>query len=406
MPSAVVKGSRAPIGPVAIVGGGAAGMTLAAELARQNAASRIVVFERNPDAVAQRRWSFFTATPSPFESVVERTWTQLTTDAALEQSVALASFRYQTLRGAALRALIAKGAPSIEWVTADVDEIRDDEAGEGDGGVRVVAQNRPFPDRFAFVFDARPESAWVRRRPGAPVLVQSFVGTTIVCDEPRFSADAITLFDFRVSQPGRFVFGYLLPLDARRAVCDLVETAPSPVEMAPLLDEYVARIVDGARHRREDEERGRTWLCADDPVRRASSRVLRIGIAGGRIQPSSGYGFSRAYADAAAITRSLLVHHHPFALPHPRWRDRFLDRVLLEAMAAELGQMPIVFARMMARNPPDRVFALLAEQASFGAIALLAATLPKAMFLLAAWRSTKRSLRPRLAPAPLMLAPK
>lgn len=397
MASAIVKGRRAPPVPrVAIIGGGAAGLSLALCLAQQNVAARIVVFERRPDAVAQRRWSFFSAAPTPYEAAVERTWTRVATDGDLGGSATLAVFRYQTLRGAALRALVATAAPEVEWVEADVDELREDE-----GGVRVVAQNRAHPDVFSFVFDARPESAMVRRRPGAPQLVQSFAGATVVCEDARFDPDVITLFDFRVTRPGRFVFGYLLPLDARRAICDIVETAAGLVEMAPLLDEYLAVVTGGAPHRREREERGATWLCGDEPIRRASPRVLRIGIAGGRIQPSSGYGFLRAYDDALAITRSLLRHGHPFDLPRARWRDRFLDRVLLEAMAAHPEQMPAVFAQMMTRNPPDRVFTLLAERASLWSIAQLASTLPKGLFLRAAWRSMRRGLGTRQAPTPL-----
>ena len=368
---------------LAIVGGGAAGLTLALALGHTD--RRVVVLERSWAAVAARRWAFWSEAVPPFASAIERSWSTLSVHDGRATPFALDRFRYHMLTGAALLELV-KGLPSIELRAAEVMGIE-----AGADRAEVVASDDSY--QASFVLDSRPGQLTFTTPAGAPRLVQSFAGATLECATPRFDPERPTLFDFRLARDGKFRFGYVLPLSAHRAHCDVVATDEGPVDLSAELAAYGLLLTGGEPVSVVARERGHTELCGGDIERRVGERVLRIGIPGGRIQPSSGYGFMRCHRDAVAIVRSLDAHGHPFALPRARRRDRFVERVFLEAMVAAPEAMPTVFCRMFGRNPADRVLALLDERASLYELVRVAASLPKRLFLRAAIRHFRRAWR-------------
>jgi lycopene beta-cyclase len=126
------------------------------------------------------------------------------------------------------------------------------------------------------------------------------------------------------------------------------------------------------------------------PPKRRDGHVLTIGARGGLVKASTGYAYRRIQRDSAAIARSLVRNGHPFDLPPPARRHRFLDSVLLDVLDRDPRQLERAFARLFLRNPAERVLRFLDEGSTVGAELRLIATMPPAPYLRAA--AARRSL--------------
>jgi len=389
---------------IVIVGGGAAGLTLATVLAAAPQAARggarVVVVERDWARVRRRRWSYWTdeGDDDPFAALAERTWARLRlVDGDGELLLPLERYRYRTVRGEALVTQL-DGLAGVERVDGAVAEVVD-----GAEGARVLLDDGRALDA-AWVLDARPATIALGGPPSAPRLTQRFWGLVLEADRDAFDAGAVTLFDLRPSQGEAFRFGYVLPLGERHALVELVTTAPAHARdrLAPdaALAAWLVEAFGALEAHVHDDEQGASLLTARRFRRRAGARHLRVGVAGGRIQPSSGYGFRRALEDARAIARSLARRGHPFALPRARLRDRLLDAVLLEVLAHEPARAAPIFSRMLRRNPIERVLRLLDGRAGWREILAVAASLPPWPFVVGLARHTARALRLLRAPPP------
>lgn len=383
-----------------LVGAGAAGLTLAHQWATSVLREgRLLLIERDLAAVERRAWSWWAWHPTPFEPWVYRTWQVLRVAGAEGvQELPLETYRYQTLRGRELvqqvRQVLAD-CPRSELVEGEVERVVD-----GPEVAEVWVGGRCHT--ASWVFDSRPESAQVQAAGAERMLHQRFHGWVVQAERAVFDTRAAMLFDFRVPQEGDFRFVYLLPFSPELALVELVTLAPCEPER--LLRGYLEQVLGGVGYRVAGQEYGATLLTAAPFARREGSRVLRVGIPGGRIKPSSGYGFIRALEDAEAVVRSLQAYGHPFArLPRTPWHFRLMDAVMLEAMAAEPGRMAAVYERMFARNPVERVLRLLDERASVRDVVGMIWSMPWGLFLRAWLRHEVRRLgagaradRPRL----------
>jgi lycopene beta-cyclase len=170
-----------------------------------------------------------------------------------------------------------------------------------------------------------------------------------------------------------------------------------PVDAEPILREYLARAFGVTHAEIGEHEAGISPLTEQPFAWRQGRRVRRIGIASGRIKPSTGYALTRIIADTGRIISSLDRYGHPFAPPQDSPAYRFLDAVLLEVWQTSPAVIPPTFAAMFLRNPADRALRFLDERASAADIVRLILSLPKTPFLRAATRMIIRRSAARIA---------
>jgi lycopene beta-cyclase len=304
----------------------------------------------------------------------------------------LGAYRYFAVRGAdlvrAVRGSLA-AAPTAGVLDGEVERVE-----ETEGGARVVVDGRTQVARW--LFDGRVDP--IRLRPDTcrhRWLTQSFEGWEVRTGRDAFDPPVVTLMDFRTPQRDAVRFLHVLPFSARRALVEHVVCASAPAppdEHEEALRHYLAGSPARGDYDLVRRERGATPLTDYPFPRRTGRRVLAVGIAGGRVKPSSGYAFRRIQLDAAAVVRSLLARGHPFDLPGTPARYRRYDAALLDVMARRGGEVASLFTALFARNPIGRVFRFLDEAASPLEELLLGATLPRHLWLGAL-------LEPRLAAA-------
>lgn len=389
---------------VAIVGAGVAGLTLAWMLADgTHPGLSVLLVDGARDEDELRTLSFWSAGPMPLDPLVRHRWSalRLTVDGATSD-VRAREHTYRTLFFADLqRAAKARLAtdPRHRVVEGRVQAIAQDADGAtltvsrpAEGGPAVG--ERRF--RARWVLDSRFHLRDLAVDEGRyHLLHQHFHGWIVRTPSDAFDPDVATLLDFRVpaaqATPGTAFF-YVLPFGAREALVELVTLAP--VDAEPLVRGYLSDVHGADDVRLVDRESGVSPLTEQPFAWRDGARVRRVGVASGRLKPSTGYALTRIVTECTDVVRCLDEHGHPFAPPAGsrahRGFHRFLDGVLLEVWQEHPAAIPPVFGAMFTRNPVDRVLRFLDEEASAGEILRLVLSLPWTPFLQAVLRLTAR----------------
>jgi lycopene beta-cyclase len=349
---------------VAVVGAGGAGLSLVAQLEARARARGV----RPPTAVLvdpvrkeadDRTWCFWDAGSSDVDPVVTGSWTSvdLVGTRGGTRSLDLTPLRYVMVRSSDFYALARSagdrlGVTRLAEPATDVVDGRD-RAVVHVGGQRLSAR---------WVFDSRPTPPV---RAARTALLQHFRGWLVETDEDLVPADRPTFMDFSVPQPRRGVaFAYCLPVRPGLALLEYTEFSAdrlAPPAYDAALNDYLRRrwgLAPGDVRVVGSEEGG---IPMTDAVyaRRAGRRIFRLGTAGGATRPSTGYTFAAMQRQARAVADALIEGGVPLPpRPYPR-RHRWMDAVLLRAVAGGRADPPELFARLFDANPPERVLRFL-----------------------------------------------
>lgn len=368
---------------IIIAGGGAAGLGLAYQILHSPLKElSILIAERDEKRKNDRTWCFWVEKPFLYDSIVYRSWDRIAfTGKDFQAVLPLQPFQYKMIRGIDFYDLMRETFARHQQVQVVKGEVQAVEDGSESAAVTVDGETY----RANWVFDSIIRPGMIKTEPGKyHYLKQHFKGWEIETGEDCFDPGVPTLFDFRTPQDGRMRFLYILPHDARRALVEYTLFSAdllTDAEYRQGLKNYLEGTL-GIRSYRVIEEENGVIPMTDQPFpRRLGQRVMAIGTKGGRVKPSSGYAFLRMAADAERIVQSLARTGSPFSIPQDARRYRFYDRIMLQLMYRQGGEMKRVFTDLFKYNPVPRVFRFLNEQQPLLDDMRLMATLPIPMFL-------------------------
>jgi len=219
-------------------------------------------------------------------------------------------------------------------------------------------------------------------------LLQHFKGWMIETPGDHFNAEEAVLMDFRVGQQFGTTFGYILPLDSRRALVEytlFTEKLLAPEEYDRQLKNYLY-----------------TWLQLDEyiisakefgviPMTNArfpwfANGIYHIGTAGGQTKASSGYTFQFIQKQCKAITDGIIngtlsEKKPPFLTPA---RFRFYDNILLRVLSEKRLAGDIIFTKLFQNNDSSAIFSFLDNNSSLRQDISIISSLPMRPFAKAA----------------------
>ena len=348
----------------AILGGGAAGLSLALELVKGPLENKsILIVEKDAKDSNDRTWCFWTDRPTPYDGLARKVWPHLRFQSeGFDRTWELSPLRYQMLRGLDFynyaRAELEKHAVTFVCGLAELEDGQEN-AGIQVGGERYAAQ---------WAFDSRIRPSDVLPDPRRyNYLKQHFRGWEIEAATPVFDPQTVTLFDLRTSQRGGVTFFYILPFSPTNALVEYTLFSPQVLpdaEYEAALRAYLAANFGLTDDRILETEQGVIPMTDHPFPRRLGQRVLAIGTHGGRVKPSTGYAFARIQRDSRRIVDSLIRHAHPFDLPPDPLRFRFYDGVVLDVFAKEPELGRPILASIFSRNPAGRVLKFLDDNSS------------------------------------------
>lgn len=353
----------------AFAGAGPAALVLAARLRQAHPDASIVVVDDTPPERDARTFAFWSERPTPYDTSCFASWDVLDVHGPVGSvRVPLGTWRYRafdmgTWRGRARDALVAAGA---SWVDGTVRGALEDGGG-------VVLQTDAGDLRARWVFDSRFDTHQT-----LPGLVESFRGWWVRASRAVFDPTAATLMDFRLPVSGGVRFWYVLPASPERALVMAVTLAPEPVGAE--LEPYLA--LRGLEELQvERVEAGTPPLSAGPWARRVDDRTLRIGLAGGRLKASTGYGLTRFVEDAEAVVASFERTGHPFDLPDDPARERQLDGIFLAGLARHPDEASAWFEALFRSVPAPRLFRFLDGRGTAADVLAVTRALPLRRFL-------------------------
>jgi lycopene beta-cyclase len=354
-----------------LVGGGAAGLSLAYHLAQEPrlAGQRVLLIEPEPKDQNDRTWSYWTAEPGPFDHLAMGEWTNIAfRSPGFSQILQLQEYRYRTIRGLDFyqfvhQALAARPA-QFTMVRGTVAALTETLTG-------VVARTTNGEEyRARYAFDSRPPA--IERQPDKyRYLLQHFVGWEIETDHDVFNPDVMEFMDFRGPQQHEARFIYVLPFGPRRALVEYTLFSAQVLEKA----EYETHIVDylqntlaltSSQYRITAEEVGAIPMTDHPLPARAGARIINLGTRAGRAKPSTGYAFQRIQAQSARLAAALAATGHPPTDPTgDQWQFHWFDTLLLDIMQRQGETTRDLFAQLFRRNPVERVLRFLDEKTSW-----------------------------------------
>ncbi|MFJ6725141.1 lycopene cyclase family protein [Streptomyces sp. NPDC091281] len=353
---------------VAIVGAGAAGLSLAYRLARTGpgrAAPTVTLIEAppGPRRPPERTWCFWEAGAGPYEPVVAASWERLRVHGprGRRHDTGLAPLRYKMIRSADFERFVDRrlaDAPTVRRLEATVECVQG-----VPGGAEILAYDadgRPRPVRARWVFDSRPLGSLPAAR---TTLLQHFHGWFVRTGRPVFDPAVADLMDFRTPQPARGLsFGYVLPLAPDLALVEYTEfsgTVLSRTGYEAALRRYTRDVLGLGGFEVVATESGVIPMTDAVFARRTGESVFRIGAAGGATRPSTGYTFAAAQRQVAAVASALRAGRRPVPPPAHSARSRFMDAVMLRALDAGRVDGAAFFARLFAQVPAQRLLRFL-----------------------------------------------
>ncbi len=343
-----------------ILGGGCAGLSLAARLADAGSSLRVALVEKRDHYTEDRTWCGWRLQPHFFEDCKVAEWNRWHLARAgqiLQRSSDI--FPYEMINAGlvyekALHAIHRSQSTSLLL------GVRATNIYESAETVDIeLSDGQSLKARW--VVDTRPEIVKIEH----PWLWQSFVGLVVQIEGPEsaFERRLPMLMDFQSDAPGLIDFMYILPVAGRRYLCEYTRFSAQKVTPAEL------------------DTRLAAWLgvhaaCSWRPIRRESGdlpmarvqppntkRIVHAGARGGSMRVATGYAFHNIQRWADECTNNLLLHGKPVG---PRqnglldWMDELFLRVL---------QRPDVIAdqvmwSLFAGSDPDALVRFLSGQPS------------------------------------------
>ncbi|MGW5372950.1 lycopene cyclase family protein [Streptomyces sp. NPDC004009] len=353
---------------VAVVGAGAAGLSLALRLARPPAGGRrvtavLLAAPPGPFSAPRRTWCYWEAGAGPYDSALTASWRRLRVRSGDGRAVdaVIEPLRYKMLRSDALEDLagrILAGSPWVTTVQAVAERVESASGGavvharRADGG-RVTVRAR-------WVFDSRPPE---RLPPARTTLLQHFRGWFVRTRRPVFDPGVVELMDFRTPQPAHGLsFGYVLPTGPREALVEYTEFSRGPLGRDAYdraLRHYLREVLGAGDHEVLECEQGVIPMTDADFPRRTAASVFRIGAAAGATRPATGYTFSAVQRQTGAVAAALHAGRRPVPPRVHSARSRYMDAVLLHALDHGRVDGPAFFTRLFSHVPAPRLLRFL-----------------------------------------------
>jgi lycopene beta-cyclase len=303
---------------IAIIGGGSAGITLAAKLRNCFAA---VVEPRTP-AERDCSWALWADRhqQKQFATATKGSWRQWRLiDHHTEVLHSSDHYRYTSLSSAQYMTQCESN------LTADVALVRaaaEDIVATGKGGSFTAAGQHY---KAAQLYDSRPPKM------AEPSLKQHFLGweirTKSAIDEPEIA----TLMDFRVDQSRGLHFIYVLPFSDRRLLIESTMISKH-LEDKDWYRQAIKQWLQDQNIEIEEKLREEIGIIPMQTVIPVDTDIASIGAASGAIRLSSGYAFTGIQAQIGQLAQNISVGNYSVPAPiSPTLirMDKIYNRVLM-----------------------------------------------------------------------------
>jgi len=337
-----------------ILGGGCAGLSLAARLVQQRPSIALTVVEPRTRYEEDRTWCGWRIAPHFFSDCVVAHWDKWRI-ATSQRSLLLQSrnYPYEMVRAS----LVYEKACSLIQSSPSADLLLGTSAiaiVESTDQVQVTLSDGRIL-RSPWVIDTRPQTRTLRK----PWLWQNFVGYVVQCGTPaEIDRDTPSLMDFQT--PGESVaqFMYTIPFGKDRFLFECTRFSKVHGEEQALEAALVGWLNQHIGLHWQLDRRESGSLPMAPPVPQGQRRVVHAGTRGGNMRISTGYAFHRIQRWADACADSILRKGRPLPPVSNRLLDA-MDEMFLRVLQQPSTSAADIFTDLFASCPTDRLIRFL-----------------------------------------------
>lgn len=376
-----------------IAGAGAAGLSLAYHLVRAGLSNkRVLLVDREPKTQNDRTWCFWEIGEGPFEPLVFRRWPQVWFHGeGISRPLDIAPYRYKMIRGIDFYTFMDHWLHTQPQITRLYGEVGAVEEG------RVWVDGEPYQAEWVFDSIYRPTPP----QPQYHYLLQHFKGWVVEAPGAVFDPTSMTFMDFRLEQHGAVRFAYVLPYDERTALVEYTLFSPAllqPQEYDRGLNDYLERFLHLRHYTVRHQEFGVIPMTDSPFASQPRPRIVRIGTAGGRTKPSTGYTFQRIQKHSRQIAENLARTGKPLGRRPVFDRHYWMDSVFLNALSKGREEGRAFFSRLFRQRPAAEVLRFLDEETTLAEDLRLMTAVNVPAFLAAGWDVLASRLKARSGP--------
>ncbi len=344
----------------AILGGGAAGLSMLCHLHRQGALEdkRLLIVEPLSKDKHDRTWSFWEREAGPFEDLVFHRWKSIGVHNYKEDAnYSLDPLSYKLIRSTELYAhcdaLIAS-LPNVDRVQERAEGIKAVKE-----GVTFKAGDKDYIADWAFSSLPHPVNY---REINQPYLDQHFRGWFIRSEMPVFDPDHAHLMDFRTPQCGETRFFYVLPVSTTEAMVEIAIFSNdhlTATEYDQEIENYLAEQWPQLKGYEVYHTEQGVIPMTTYPYPAQKGHLIYIGLGGGYARPSSGYTFYNLQKRLGALAESFVSSGQPGKVEAWPRRHLLYDATILDLLQGNRMEGADIFPSLFATNPTERVLDFL-----------------------------------------------
>lgn len=365
----------------AIIGAGAAGLHLALAMQRDAYFNNktVLLLDKEPKDLNDKTWCFWEKGDSIWDSICTKVWKNAVVgDGSGQVVLDLSPYNYKAIRAIDFYTWAKSqlsGATNIQWRQDTVEKVESLPA-------RMTIHT---PDhQYAIkehIFDSRITPDFEKDETSTKLL-QHFKGFVIKTKNNRFDDSQFVMMDFSLRWKDSTSFTYVLPYSKQKALVEFTffnEQLIQDEEYDHMLNIYISEHLKIDEYTVEHVEQGIIPMSDYRFHTENSTRMTKIGTAGGWVKPSSGYSFKNAERNSKKIVENLKSNKAP-SKSLLSTKHRFYDSIFLSVLSQDNQLGPQLFTTMYTANPIQRILAFLDENTSFLEDLKIMNTFPKVRF--------------------------
>ena len=317
---------------------------------------RILLIDKGLKNTNDRTWCFWEENEGFFESIVTKSWSNLTFHSPdIDKELSISPYNYKMIRGIDFYNHCWTEIQKHDNIVFHQDEILELK----DNIVSCKKQN--FKATYIF------NSAYfeINKKNNEHYLLQHFKGWYLKTENDVFEPHKPTLMDFRVHQDYGCTFVYVMPLNTKEALIEYTLFSPellSQEEYDKELTTYVNEHLNLKNYVISEEEFGVIPMTNIKFQKSIGKHIINIGTAGGQTKASTGYTFTRIQKQCDQIIQNLESNRHPLHSSKNSKKHVFYDSVLLNVL--DKGKYPAwkIFHDMFTKLPPHLVLDFLDDK--------------------------------------------
>jgi len=364
-----------------ILGGGCAGLSLAARLAKLGKnAPKVFIIEKRKNYTNDRTWCFWDIENTQYQSLKSHAWSKFeVSNKNLSNEYDCSQHEYLMLESHHFYEDALSSIGSNLNIQLILDQELLSEPIRTEDGWHIKNANLEITTKL--IVDTRPPSEIAQKD---SILWQSFIGYEIQTQSDLFSPKKMVLMEFDEDFKEGLGFVYILPTTENRALIEYTvfsENRFLKEQLIANLEKSITKKTNGQKYEILRTEHGILPMGYQSAKEEKDSTYLYAGLFSGAARPSSGYAFQRIQSWATSCAESVASHKMLYKFPEDPLLQSLMDGLFLDVIKKNPTMAASLFEDLFKKCDLKTVIKFMSDQATIGDYFRIVRSLPPLPFL-------------------------